>query len=80
METQRLAAQLKASAEQMDMLAISFDQASQVIPESEWPEIKVKKEIIDLFKDAIENGIIREELVPKDWIRFSDKNYRLITN
>jgi len=75
---QRLASQLKAASEQMDMLAISFDQASQYIPEYEWPEIWVKKEIIDLFSQAIDKGLIRQELVPKDWTRFSDNVYRLI--
>ncbi|MCK9564590.1 MAG: hypothetical protein M0Q43_00905, partial [Methanothrix sp.] len=64
--------------EQMDMLAISFDQTSQCIPEYEWPEIWVKKDIIDLFNQAIEKGIIRQELVPKDWTRFSENVYRLI--
>jgi hypothetical protein len=75
---QRLAAQLKAAAEQMDMLAISFDQASQYIPENEWPEVQVKKEIIDLFSQAISRGLIRQELAPKDWTRFSDNIYSLI--
>jgi ppGpp synthetase/RelA/SpoT-type nucleotidyltranferase len=75
---QRLASQLKAAAEQMDMLAISFDQVSQYIPESEWPEIWAKKEIIDLFGQAIHNGLIKRELAPKDWTRFSDNIYRLI--
>lgn len=75
---QRLAAQLKAAAEQMDMLAISFDQTSQCIPEYEWPEIWVKKEILDLFSQAIDSGLIKQELVPKDWTRFGDNVYRLI--
>jgi ppGpp synthetase/RelA/SpoT-type nucleotidyltranferase len=75
---QRLSSQLKAASEQMDMLAISFDQASQCIPEYEWPEIWVKKDIIDLFNQAIQNGLIRQELLPKDWTRFSDNVYRLI--
>jgi ppGpp synthetase/RelA/SpoT-type nucleotidyltranferase len=75
---QRLASQLKASAEQMDMLAISFDQASQYIQEYEWPEVKVKKDIIVLFNEALDKGLIKEELIPKDWTRFCDNIYRLI--
>jgi len=75
---QRLASQLKATAEQMDTLAVSFDQASQYIPEYKWPEIQVKKEIVSLFEEAIKKGLIREELAPKDWTRFSDNVYRMI--
>jgi ppGpp synthetase/RelA/SpoT-type nucleotidyltranferase len=77
---QRLASQLKASVEQMDILAISFDQVSQCIPEYKWPEIWAKKEIIDLFSQAIRDGLIKQELAPKDWTRFSDNIYRLIVS
>ena len=75
----RLASQLKAAAEQMDMLAISFDQASEFIVKCEWPDVKAKKEIIKRFHGFIEEGFIKNELIPKDWTRFSDNIYKLIT-
>ncbi len=76
----RLASQLKAAAEQMDMLAISFDQASEYITKCEWPEVLSKKEIIKQFNSFFEEGLIKKEFVPKDWTRFSDNIYKLITS
>jgi ppGpp synthetase/RelA/SpoT-type nucleotidyltranferase len=76
----RLASQLKASAEQMDMLAISFDQESEYVTECQWPEVHAKKNIISQFNLAVKEGTIRSELVPRDWTRFSDNIYKLITS
>lgn len=74
----RLASQLKAVVEQMDMIAVNFDQTSQIVQENQWPEVWVKKDIIDLFNRAINQGLIRKELIPKDWTRFTDNIYNLI--
>lgn len=76
----RLASQLKASAEQMDMLAISFDQESEYVTECHWPEVHAKKNIINQFNLAVKEGTIRNELVPRDWTRFSDNIFKLITS
>lgn len=75
----RLAAQLKAAAEQMDMLVMGFDQASQFISENAWPDTEAKKVIMEQIKNAFLKKQILEELEPKDWTRFSDNVYSMIT-
>ena len=75
----RLTAQLKAAVEQMDMLVMGFDQVSKNISEYVWPDIEAKKKIIDKFKAAFDDGLIRDELEPKDWTRFSNNIYNIIT-
>lgn len=74
----RLAAQLKAVVEQMDMLVMGFDQASKFISENAWPEVEAKQTIIEQIKKAFLRNQLREELVPKDWTRFSDNVYNML--
>ncbi|MDM8560008.1 hypothetical protein [Candidatus Parabeggiatoa sp. HSG14] len=73
----RLAAQLKAAVEQLDMLILGFEQASEYVGQGHLPEIEDKTTIQIFFKDKIETGLIPSELTPKDWSRFSDNVYRL---
>jgi ppGpp synthetase/RelA/SpoT-type nucleotidyltranferase len=73
----RLAAQLKAAVEQLDMLILGFDQASEYVGIGHLPEIEDKTAIQIFFKKKIEIGLIPGELTPKDWSRFSDNVYRL---
>jgi len=75
----RLTAQLKAIVEQMDMLVMGFDQASEFISESAWPEVKAKQTIIKQIKNAFLDGHLLEELEPRDWTRFSDSIYSMMT-
>jgi ppGpp synthetase/RelA/SpoT-type nucleotidyltranferase len=75
----RLTAQLKAVVEQMDMLVMGFDQASEFISENAWPEIESKQTIIKQIKNAFLENQLREELEPKDWTRFSDNVYSMLT-
>ncbi|MDD3710229.1 MAG: RelA/SpoT domain-containing protein [Methanothrix sp.] len=76
----RLTAQLKAVVEQMDMLVTGFDQASKNISEHNWPEIEMKGQITERFKLAFKDGLIKSELEPKDWTRFSDNVYNMIAS
>jgi len=74
---QRLAAELKATAEKMDLLIMAFQEASLKIPESPWPIIQAKKEIHQFYAEAAEQGLIPRELLPKDWTRFTDNVFDL---
>lgn len=76
----RLAAQLKASVEQMDMLVLGFDEATKYLYECDWPETAAKKEIVEVFKKYFSEGLIHPELMPRDWTRFSDNIYKLLTS
>ncbi|NER03343.1 MAG: hypothetical protein F6K17_12340 [Okeania sp. SIO3C4] len=76
----RLAAQIKATVEQLDMLILAFEKTSEVIEDNSYQEIKNKqylaKEINKLFQDQK----IPDELKPKDISRFCDNLYRLLIN
>jgi len=74
---QRLAAELKATAEKMDLLILAFQDASVRVPESPWPIIEAKKKIFHFFESAVRGKQFPEVLVPKDWSRFVDNVYDL---
>lgn len=74
---QRLAAELKATAEKMDLLILAFQEASRRVQESPWPIIQAKKDIYRFFVSAAEEKRFPKELVPKDWSRFTDNVYEL---
>lgn len=74
---QRLAAELKATAEKMDLLILAFHEASVKIQESPWPTIQAKKKIHNFFLSAIEAKQVPPELIPNDWSRFTDNVYEL---
>jgi ppGpp synthetase/RelA/SpoT-type nucleotidyltranferase len=71
----RLAAQLKASVEQLDTLVAAFEDASKYISPSDWPEIQAKADIQAYFASKVSSGLVPIELTPKDWSRFVDNVY-----
>lgn len=74
----RLAAQMKAAVEQLDLLVLAFEEASLRIDESVWPEIEAKESIAAFFRSAVAAKELPEELTPKDWNRFCDSVYCLV--
>lgn len=74
----RLAAQIKAVVEQLDMLIIGFEEASNRISESPWPEVKIKKLVSEFIKKLIDDNKIPSEVAPKDLSRFCDNFYRML--
>jgi hypothetical protein len=74
----RVAAQLKASVEQLDAVVLAFEASAQTITEHDWPELRAKIGLAWLFSDLLERGHLAAELAPKDWSRFSDNVYGLL--
>lgn len=74
----RLAAQLKATVEQMDMLILAFEQTSTFIEKSSYPEIDIKCYIAVEVKKLLENTKIPDELKPKDISRFCGNLYTVL--
>lgn len=74
----RLAAQLKASVEQLDQVLIGFDLAADAVAEHKWPEIESKKLIEKFFRERFCDGHFPEEVAPASWGRFCDNFYSLI--
>lgn len=75
----RLAAQIKATVEQLDMLILAFEQNSGVIKNNNYPEIKTKRFLASEINKLFEINKIPDELKPKDMSRFCDNLYRLVT-
>jgi hypothetical protein len=75
----RLTSQLKAAVEQMDTLILSFDDAAKYIEPSKWPEIEAKATLQAFFGDLVRRRSIPVELSPKDWSRFVDNVFVLVS-
>jgi len=76
----RLTCQLKAAVEQLDTLVLSFEDAARYIEPSMWPEIKAKSDLRTFFNNIVEAGRVPAELSPKDWSRFVDNVFRLVSS
>jgi len=74
----RLAAQLKSSVEQLDMISLGAHDIKSSIQEHKWPETEVKKRICIFFEKMLEDKLIPEELKPKDMSRFSENIFTLL--
>ncbi len=74
----RLAAQLKAAVEQLDLLILAFEETSSRLPMSSWPETQAKTNLTTYFKEKFESGLLPAELRPQDWTRFSDNIYDMV--
>jgi ppGpp synthetase/RelA/SpoT-type nucleotidyltranferase len=74
----RLAAQLKAAVEQIELIIVAFDQAADSVRVSPWPEMEAKDRLISGFKGLIDLGLIPDVLTPASWRRFADNTYDLI--
>ncbi|WP_399886548.1 hypothetical protein ACGH7X_18955 [Streptomyces sp. BBFR51] len=79
-QKQRLAAQLKAAVEQIEMIIGAFDQVSVAVPESEWPDIAAKDAIVERFQELITDGVISTNLTPVSWRRFADNVFALVSS
>lgn len=74
----RLSAQLKAAVEQLDLLVLGFDEATQHVAEHEWFDVAGPKRVVDTFKPLFDQRTLPAEVEPKDWTRFSNNLFTLI--
>lgn len=74
----RLAAQLKASVEQLDLLVAGYDSVAELIDSHGWPEIDVKRRVASVFRNALHESKIPSEQEPASWTRFCDNVYALL--
>jgi hypothetical protein len=68
----RLAAQMKAAVEQLDLTLLQFEPLCEGMKESPWPGVQERKSVADLMIRMIDEGIVPREAGPKDMSRFSD--------
>lgn len=74
----RLAAQLKAAVEQLDVLVLGFRDVSTRLSVSSWPDIDAKQRIEQSFRRKFETAVIPDEAQPCSWSRFCDNLLALI--
>jgi ppGpp synthetase/RelA/SpoT-type nucleotidyltranferase len=74
----RLAAQIKASVEQLDLLIQAFDQHSQFVTRSPWRDVDQKAEILQAFISLKNQKKLPTEVMPKDLSRFTDNVFSLL--
>lgn len=76
----RLASQMKAAVEQLDMLVSGFSEVDKHITVHNWPEVSCKIQILDFVAKCFESKIIPDELRPKDFTRFAENMFALLRN
>ncbi len=74
----RLAAQMKATVEQLDTLILAYEGTKTHVAESPWPETQKKIEISRLIFDDDGRPRIPTEALPKDISRFCDNLYQIL--
>ncbi len=74
----RLAAELKAAVEHLDLSIVQFDTLASAISESPFPNVDAKKRVAVLVKRLSGEGVIPTESLPKDLSRFAENFVSLI--
>lgn len=77
-QKERLAAQLKAAVEQIEVIIAAFDTAAVAVLESPWPDSEARSAIIDRCKLLFSDGLVPVTLEPRSWRRFADNFVRLV--
>jgi ppGpp synthetase/RelA/SpoT-type nucleotidyltranferase len=74
----RMAAQIKAASEQLDLSIVQFEQLAAAIEESPVPELKQRRDVVELIESLIQGKIIPREASPKDMSRFAENLLSLL--
>ncbi|MGW9210655.1 hypothetical protein ACWGR4_27165 [Embleya sp. NPDC055664] len=74
----RLAAQLKASVEQIELVIAGFEANLDFVPRSKHQESDAKQSIVVTFKELIADEIIPQTLEPASWTRFANNLFDLV--
>lgn len=75
----RLAAQLKAGVEQIELIIAGFEANLDFVAQSSYPESDAKQKIIDVFQHLMSDETVSSALAPQSWSRFADNVYRLMS-
>lgn len=74
----RLAAHLKASVEQIELMIAAFDEASSQVRPSPWPETDAAETVLTRFRMFVDEGLLDEVAAPRSWSRFADNVVALV--
>lgn len=76
-QRRRLAAQLKAVVEQLDLLIETFESAATAIPVSLDDESEAHAELLVIFRALETDKLVGVDVVPQSWQRFAECVYSL---
>lgn len=76
----RLAAQLKAAVEQIELIIAGFEANVVAVPVSPHPESESKQEFLLTVRQLVSDELIPEMLAPASWGRFADNVYALVSS
>ncbi len=74
----RLAASVKATVEQLDLMIADFFEAAEAIKASPHPETDTKTYVVEIFQGLLEEGLLDRSLEPQSWSRFADNVWALV--
>ncbi|MCC8363270.1 hypothetical protein LK996_09305 [Lysobacter sp. A6] len=75
----RLAAQLRASIEQLDQVVLGFQEWTGLIQEQRWHYVDDQRALVEGFESWVADGSIPQEIAPESWVRFGENLYSLIS-
>lgn len=68
---ERLASQMKALVEQLDSLAVAYDQAAGVLVEHPYRQTECEAQVLSIYQKLFEDGLIPRECEPVRWGLFA---------
>jgi hypothetical protein len=74
----RLAAQLKATVEQLDALVTGFDAIAEELAEHTWPDVAAMQHIEKTFRDLFSDNTLPKEVEPDSWSRFCENAWKIV--
>ena len=74
----RLAAQLKAAVEQIELTIAMFETSVEFMPQSEHPETDEKVQLVTELSRLVTEGRLTPELAPQSWSRLADNVSSLV--
>ncbi len=77
---ERLAAQLKAAVEQIELIIEGFAGNVDFVRKSEWPAVDQRARLVRVFKQLHDEGFVSDELVPSSWSRFAENIWALVAS
>ncbi len=75
----RLAAQLRASVEQLDQVVLGFQEWAGLIQEQSWHYVDDQRVLVDQFAEWVAAGKIPMEVAPDSWVRFGENLYSFLS-
>lgn len=76
----RLASQMKAAVEQLDILILAYGETSLQIPMGVFPEVERRKKIAERVRGWSTESLLPSEMAPKDYSRFAENLFSLLNS